>query len=170
MHKRRKCVKTSGSHSLWSCHSSGMHHPCQSYITWWTACWHRTSNSGPLKGEADTAEATSTRISPIPQWHWREPSVSNLGIIPSAPLWEQNAGASWSILHPWIHKHFTLQLLQPQNLVAFPLLLHCHFDTGKNKEGSAHQETWCWRNVVLAVGRWTAWIWELSLPLPLMTV
>lgn len=39
----RKYVKLSASDSLWQewpRHSSGMHHPRQSCITWQTACWH----------------------------------------------------------------------------------------------------------------------------------
>lgn len=40
---KRKCVKLSASRSLWQewlRHSSAMHHPCQSCITWQTVCWH----------------------------------------------------------------------------------------------------------------------------------
>lgn len=56
MHKRRKCIKPSGSHSLWQewlHHSSGMHHPCQSYITQWTAYWHgmsKQTKSSEMRG------------------------------------------------------------------------------------------------------------------------
>lgn len=52
MHKRRKRIKTSGAHSLGLRHSSGMHHPWESYINGkQQASMEWVSNPKPLKGE-----------------------------------------------------------------------------------------------------------------------
>lgn len=51
---KRKCVKLSASCSLWQewlRHSSGMHHPCQSCITWQCAGMEWGSKPNPLKWE-----------------------------------------------------------------------------------------------------------------------
>lgn len=42
----------------------------------------------------------------------------------------------------------------PSCFLCFPLLLHCFFGTGRNKEGSANKGTRCWRDRVLAAGSW----------------
>lgn len=165
MHKRRKCIKPSGLHSLWQewlCHSSGTHHPCQSYITRRTACWHGMSKE-PKSSERRGSQAlqrpptlTSAPSLNETRGSCQSPTCESFPALPSE-VWIKHPGASWILSYA----NTSLQLLRSQRLLCFPLLSHCHFDTGKNEEGSAHQETWCWRNMVLAVRSWRAWIWEL---------
>lgn len=108
----------------------------------------------------ELAEATNTHSSPITQYDQEELSASILGIIPITPLWG-TAQALWSILHPWLRKHFPLQLLRSHTEFAvfstsFPLPFR-HWE----EQGTAHQEPWCWRDMIVAVRIWRAWIWEL---------